>query len=357
MKQKLLIILITFLSSAISVLFVLKISKKYKLYDTVDDRKMHSGKVSRLGGIGIFIGFALGLFLYDFLKEVPSTWQTVRILAIVLAGALIFIMGVLDDLHPWKARYKLLVQLLAALTVVSFDFTFKSISFSTLDINIPFHWFRYIITFGWIVGVTNAVNLIDGIDGLAGSLSAIATLSFAAIFYLTGQYYSAMICLILVAAIAGFLLFNLPFPKARLFMGDSGSQFLGFMLAVLPLVSNIKTPVSIGLPFAFGILLIPIFDTIAAFWRRIREKRSFFDPDKFHLHHKLIMLGFTTKHALYILISLQLIVSLLTVLAFHISGISGLLLLVAVYFLGILFFTVIHIKKEELLEKSKELEV
>lgn len=355
MMHYLLLLAVAFIASAASIFIVLRLSQHFGLYDTVDARKVHTGNIPRLGGVGMFVGFLIGLLIFA-LDQSVDNFLGMRIWNLIVSCALIFVMGVWDDMKAWRARYKLFIQILASLLVISAGFTFHKISFPSLGINWEMGVLRFPITFCWIIGVTNALNLIDGIDGLAGSVAAMSSLIFAFFFAQTGDTGAMFICILLAVSIGGFLVFNLPLPRAKIFMGDGGSQFLGYMLAVLPLMPNKAGAATISLPIAAAVLMIPIFDTFAALWRRKREHRSFFDPDKFHLHHKLMMLGFTAPHSLMILIFLQGIIGLLVITADHVKGLTSVILLVTVYLLGILFFTVIHIRKEEIVEKSKLIE-
>lgn len=355
MNTILLLLLVIFVITICITILLIVLSKHFKLYDTLDERKVHNGNIPRLGGVAIFIGFFTGLIVY-MQKTNLDSFLGPKIWFLFTASFLIFIMGLLDDLKPWRARYKLLVQVISALIILSMDFTFHSLTIIKPQLVLNFGIFRYFITFCWIIGVTNSVNLIDGIDGLAGIISASACAVFAFFFYAQGNIEASIYCVLLLVCISAFLVFNLPFPKARIFMGDGGSQFLGFMLAVLPLLPNSKQLASIKLPFAAGVLLIPIFDTIAAFWRRTREKRSFFDPDKFHLHHKMLMLGFSKRESLFWISFLQAIICLMVVSSFKTEGLKSFIVLMSVYLIGILFFSVIHIRKEEILEKSRKLE-
>ncbi len=352
MLHYLFLLAIAFTASVVSIFIVLRLSRYFGLFDTVNARKVHSGKIPRLGGVGMFVGFVIGLIIFALDNSVDN-FLSVRIWNLIISCALIFVMGVWDDLKPWGARWKLFVQLFASVLVLSAGFTFHRISFPALNLVWNMGILRYPVTLCWIIGVTNAVNLIDGIDGLAGSVSAMSALIFALFFSRYGNTGAMFICILLAVSIGGFLVFNLPLPRAKIFMGDGGSQFLGYMLAVLPLMPNSSGGASISLPFAAAVLMIPIFDTFAALWRRKREHRSFFEPDKFHLHHKLMMLGFSARHALLILIVLQFIIGLLVIMADQATDLASVILLFTVYLLGILFFSVIHIRKEEILEKSR----
>jgi UDP-N-acetylmuramyl pentapeptide phosphotransferase/UDP-N-acetylglucosamine-1-phosphate transferase len=345
------LLLLAFLISIISIFCVILFSTHFGLYDRIDERKVHTGNIPRLGGIGVFLGFLAGLIIFGITTGTHNflgrgVWN------LVVACSMIFIMGVWDDVSPWRARYKLFVQCLAGIIAIAAGLKFTHINFGPADFSWDMGFLSYPLTFFWIIGVTNAVNLIDGIDGLAGSISAMAALIYALVFYQNGSNGPMLVCVLLAVAIVGFLVFNLPFPRAKIFMGDGGSQFLGFTLAILPLLPNPKGEALIALPYAAAVLIIPIFDTIAAIWRRVREKRSIDSPDKFHLHHKLMMMGFTAPHALLVLVLFQLIIGLLMITSMWLHGVLALILLFAVYLMGILFFTVIHIRKEEILEKS-----
>ena len=172
-----------------------------------------------------------------------------------------------------------------------------------------------------------------------------------------GQYHNPegiIICCVIAVSICRFLNINLPFPRAKIFMGVGGSQFLGYAVAILPLVPCKQGLDTISLQYVTAIIMIPIFDTFAVIWRRVREKRRIDSPDLFHIHHKLLMMGFSTPHSLVIHVILQLIISVPVCLSSWLQGLTAIILFGTVYLLGI-FFTVIHMRKEEL-EKTRELE-
>lgn len=345
------LLFLAFFISVVSIFCILLFTRHFGIYDRVDERKVHTGNIPRLGGIGIFFGFLSGLVIFG-ISTGSHNMLGNGVWNLVVGCSMIFVMGVWDDVKPWRARYKLLVQCTAAIIAICAGLKFSRISFGPTGYFLDMGIVSIPITFCWIIGVTNAINLIDGIDGLAGSISAMAALIYALIFYQNGSIGPMLVCFLLVVSISGFLVFNLPFPRAKIFMGDGGSQFIGFTLAVLPLLPNAQGEALIALPYAVAILLIPIFDTLAAIWRRVREKRSIDSPDKFHLHHKLLMMGFTAPHALLLLVLFQLIIGLLMITSMWLHGILADILLFTVYLMGILFFTVIHIRKEEILEKS-----
>lgn len=343
----LLALIVAFLISTISMPLIIKISKKKNLFDRIDERKVHTGQVSRLGGIGITLGFSLALAILFFGGKFSTIQQNIWYL--LIAGICISAMGIIDDLKPLSAKLKLLIQVIAAVLVLIGGFKFTGIAISSV-FYLNFSFFSYIITFFWIIGVTNSYNLIDGIDGLCGGIASFACFTFAFIFFKSDNIAAIFICLSLASAVLGFLLFNWPLPKAKIFMGDGGSQFLGFVLAVLPLLSSKGSLPTISLPYAIAVLMIPIFDTIAAIWRRLREKRRFDSPDRFHIHHKLMLLGFSSRSTMVILYFLQAIICIFLASAFWLGGYVSVFILLADYLTGVLFFTIIHFGKKEALK-------
>jgi UDP-GlcNAc:undecaprenyl-phosphate GlcNAc-1-phosphate transferase len=339
----------SFLISCVVVAQVLALSHKKSWYDRIDDRKVHTGDIPRLGGVGFAAAFMCACFAITFvIPRLPAQFfpgATIRLsfLFPLAAMALIFAAGVFDDFKPLAPRYKLLIQIVAASLVVAPGHTFHSILFSDLGILGELNWLRYPLTAVWIVGLTNAVNLIDGVDGLAGGVSALAAVFFAVIFSISsGNSAMALVCLCLAAALAGFLVFNMPFPKAKIFMGDGGAQFLGFVLALLPLIDLGEEPMRFPLLYAAALLAIPIFDTFAAIWRRIRDRRRIDDPDKLHIHHKLLNLGFNAQGVDAALYALQITLGVLVCQSLRSEGVRSLIFLGAAYVAAAGFFTAIH---------------
>lgn len=333
-------ILATLLTSLFFVFISIKIAHKKSWFDPHDERKIHNGEVPRLGGIG----FASAFILTSIVLVATSGNNDFgrRLVPIFIAMPLIVTFGVVDDFKQLRPRYKLFVQILASCLVLSYGFRFDTISLPVIELEIKLGWIGYIITLVWIVGVTNALNLLDGVDGLAGGTSALIALTMGLIFHAEGNDIAFLLCLVLVAAIAGFLFFNLPLPKARIFMGDSGSQFLGFTLAVLPLLDNGKSGETLTLPFAAALLIIPIFDTFAAIWRRLRDGMRIDSPDRAHLHHKLMNLGLNARGVIGVVYSLQICFGFLVFHAKASAGSTQVLLIISVYLIAGAFFTLIH---------------
>ena len=317
--------------SAIIIPLVIMLCKKQGWYDTINVRKVHSGSIPRLGSLGfvpVFLAVSL-LYLGGMHGEL-----LVEYLPLVGAGSLVFLIGLIDDFYELSARIKLIGQCIAGVIPVIFGFHITQVG--------PLHlgFLGPLITFFWIIGIINAFNLIDGVDALCGSLSLSIMLTAGIVLIVGGSEYSSL-PFILGGTIAGFLVYNK--PKAKIFMGDGGSQFLGFFIAVLPLLRT-SDPVEYNL-FLMMIVIasIPILDTFAAMWRRTREKRSFFSPDKMHLHHKLINMGYTTKSILGFLLIIQTGLCGLSLIAvIWIENFRGFIILCGAFAAMIIFFTIIH---------------
>jgi UDP-GlcNAc:undecaprenyl-phosphate GlcNAc-1-phosphate transferase len=181
------------------------------------------------------------------------------------------------------------------------------------------------------------------VDGLAGGISALIALAFAFIFFsFTDTPSAVLFCICLFGVIIGFLVFNAPLPRAKIFMGDGGSQFLGFTLALLPLLEEQDTPAALPLPYAAALLAIPIFDTISAIWRRIRDGRRIDSPDKSHIQHKLMNLGLSARGVDLVLYCLQIVLGVLVYFSVRARGLLSIGLLLAAYFSVTAFFIIIH---------------
>jgi len=339
-------IIVTFLLSLGGVAAILFLSHKKAWYDQVDERKIHTGDVPRLGGIGFALAFIL-VTLWITLSS-PEPYFGLRFLPPLGAMVVILVFGVIDDFRPLSPFSKLCIQILASACALAPDHTFHRLFFVDLGGLGDLSWVRYPLSFLWLVGMTNAVNLIDGVDGLAGGLSALIALTYALIFsFLSGSGETSLLCLCLAAAVGGFLVFNLPLPRARIFMGDGGAYFLGFALALLPLVSGggdggggVKT---LPMFYAGALALIPVYDTAAAIWRRVRDHRPIDSPDRAHLHHKLMNLGLSARQIDLTLYGLQAVLSGLTLAALAVGGgAASLALLVSAYLLCLVFFTGVH---------------
>ena len=333
--------LVAFLVSLISMPLIIKFSTKFNIFDYQDARKIHSGNISRLGGVGIAISFFVCTAVYFLITDASLF---IEYLPIISAGLIIFVFGFIDDIVTLRAIVKLLIQIVATCLVIFSGNRFTQIG----PWQIP-SVLSYIFTFCWIIGVVNAFNLIDGLDGLCGSLAFTTTLTLGIIYTLSGNNIS-VICFILAASVLGFLCFN--WPPAKLFMGDCGSQFLGFMLATLPLIPADSVIEFNKFLIIASVAAFPIFDTIAAIWRRIRDKRPIMSPDKSHLHHKLLNMGYTKKSSLYLVVFIQLLLCSLVVISYLLGTYKGMMVLLLTLVFVTLFFTFIHYTNQAILKRK-----
>lgn len=339
------ILLFSFISFALCAVFtplIILFCKKFSLYDSVNARKIHSGNIPRLGGIGIIIAFMLSVVPCFLIDKNLSTMNTIPIL---VAGFIIFLFGIIDDIFEMRAFLKLIVQLVATSIVVLNGFRFRQIFGWTMPAPIAM-----ILTFGWILGIINAYNLIDGLDGLCGMLSFTTLLTIS--FVLRNSYLEGTaVSLILAAAVLGFLVYNWPFPNAKIFMGDGGSQCLGFMIATIPLYTSHSEFEYNKFLMMLVIVSFPMMDTIAAIWRRLRDHHPIMSPDRSHLHHKLLNLGFSKKQALYMLFGIQLLICITIVLSTFLEKEKAAILLGVAFGFMICFFAIIHYTNRAVLKK------
>lgn len=281
--------------------FVKKLAVRIGAVDVPNARKVHTRIMPRLGGLGIYLAFVLGLIaVLPFFPETLSARDANFMKAFLIGGSMIVLIGALDDRFELSAKVKFLAQIAAACVVV-FGFNI------TVDfVNIPFQdrysslesWVSIPLTIFWIVGVTNAINLIDGLDGLAAGVSGIAIGTILVMAFLMGNTTVALLCLLLLGSIIGFLYFN--FHPAKIFMGDTGSLFLGFSLAMLSLL-GFKQIAIVSFITPLIIIGVPLSDTFFAIIRRKIQKKPIFSPDKGHLHHCLRELGFSHRQTVLII--------------------------------------------------------
>ena len=333
---------VSFVLAIAFVKLTIVVCKKESWYDIPSERKVHKGLVPRLGGAGFVSAFILSCVLYV-LFELESAKMFAPF---VCAGLFVFATGVADDFLDLRAVVKFFVQCLAALIMVSSGYVFEN----CFSLAIP-QPLASVGTFLWIVGIINSYNMIDGIDGLCGGLSALVLFTLALVYTLSGGY-SAALCFILVSAILGFLVFNK--PKAKIFMGDGGSQFLGFMVASIPLFKTVTNFESKKMLVALCLTAIPMMDCIAAFVRRTRDHRSVMSPDKLHLHHKLMNLGLSSTAVLLLLLSIQTSICACVIASMALKTAGAYVLLIALEVVMIGFFAAVHFLNRAKLSKPKE---
>lgn len=280
--------------------FVIYFAKKNNLVDKPDERKIHHGAIARLGGIAIWASAMLSFLLLVVLSYYPYG----KLLSgILLGSSLMFLLGLIDDIYGLKAKFKLLIQIAIASIVYLLGVSVETVYNPFGD---PIHLgmvVSYIVTVLWIVGISNALNFIDGVDGLAGSIVTISsvTLGLIAVAMTPTNAISALIAFILAGSMLAFLTYN--FHPAKIFMGDSGALFAGFLLATLSITGVMKSA-ALTMFVPFFILSVPIIDITFSSLRRIAKGVSPFTPDAEHLHHKLLHRGFSQNQTVLILTSI-----------------------------------------------------
>lgn len=306
---------------------VKKLAEKYKWLDMPSPRKIHAKPIPRLGGVAIVLGFLFLVIGYNLITNrldfTPfKVWFLDKHLFGVILGALVLLFaGIYDDIKNLKPYQKLIFQVIAAVTVVAFGVSIGfirlpggatlSLTDWVVPINIFGHGFQFVVwgdllTIFWIVLLTNTMNFLDGMDGLAGGISLIAGLSLFFLSLILLQGPSALLAIIFAGSIFGFMPWN--FNPAKIFMGDSGSMFLGYMLGVLSVISGGK------IATAFLILGIPLLDVIWVVLRRIFHGVSPFKADRQHFHHRLLSLGLSQKSAVLFLYCIAIAFGIVAVL-------------------------------------------
>lgn len=331
-------ILITFIISFLVSMALIPVIRLYcdrnGVHDYVSKRKIHTGKISRLGGLAIFTGF-MSAFIYILYFDFEVAFNKILF---VIALSIAFLTGFIDDLYKIRARYKLILQLISGLIVALAGLQVNKITLAT-GVEIYFGYFSYIITILWVAGFMNAVNLLDGIDGLASGVVMIALLFVAVIGYLQNVLVVKMLCLALVGAILGFFMFN--YPPAKIFMGDGGAYFLGFLYAVLPLIGIKKTSSLTIFLIPLILLLIPIIDMLVVTHKRFVNGYNIFIADKNHIHHRLLRIGFSNEGILWLLITYTAILGCFSILMLFLKPLHSIIILVLLILLTLLsFYTV-----------------
>ena len=282
-------LLICFIASILLTPLVKKMAIKIGATDQPNNRKVHQTTMPRLGGLAIFVSYLIGFLIL--MPESPYKYP------ILIGSFVIILTGFIDDMFEIAARWKLLGQIIAALIVIlnGVDIDFINLPFGG---QIEFGVLTIPLTIIWIVGITNAINLIDGLDGLAAGVSSIALITISGMAIIMGNGFVVAMGFILIGSTLGFLIYN--FHPAKIFMGDTGALFLGYMIGVLSLL-GFKNVAVISFIVPIIILGVPISDTFFAIIRRLVHKKPLGAPDKSHLHHCLLNLGYGHKTTVLII--------------------------------------------------------
>ncbi len=344
------IVIVTLLTSLILVPIVKKVAIHVNAMDEPNARKIHKVPMPRLGGLAIYLSFLLGYMLYG---EVST-----QMLSILIGGFLLILIGFIDDINSVPARYKLIVQIIAATIVVLYgDLSFSEVSVFGYKIYFNEFW-GSLSSIIFIVAITNAINLIDGLDGLAAGISSIYFLTIAIIAFILNRIggLDVIISLIMLGATLGFLVHN--FPPAKIFMGDSGSLFLGFMISIIALLGyKVTTFTSLIVPIV--ILAIPILDTIFAILRRLLKGQNIGVADKEHFHHQLLKMKYSPTKSILIIYAID--IAFAAVSIFYILGDNQIAIALYIVLMILLLFVVLktdilfdHSKKKQVIVSEKE---
>lgn len=289
--------------------YVKKLAFRIGALDKPDGRKVHKGIMPRLGGLAIYLGFVVAVLCSMHLSK--------DVMAFLLGGTVILIVGIIDDVYQLPAKVKLLGQIAAAAVLVLFDIRIEWLNnpwggyFYLEYLSIPF-------TIFWVISFTNVVNLMDGLDGLAAGVAGIASITVILVAIQQGFYPVAVITAALAGGIVGFMRYN--FNPATIFMGDTGSMFIGYMLAAISIFGAVKSAATIALIVPAIALGLPIMDTAFAIVRRYTNGRPIFQPDKGHLHHRLLAMGMTQRQAVLLMYIISAILGIAAVLLTEVGG-------------------------------------
>ncbi len=288
-------VILSFLITIFAIPKIIYVSEKKKLFDTPDDvRKLHKKPVSSLGGLGIFLGFILSLLL------TVNCFQAAEFQFYIACFILMFFVGIKDDMVELSAVKKFIGQALVAFILMFKAHLVITDMHGFFGLTTIYPTFSYFLTFFTIIVIINAFNLIDGVDGLAGSLGVISCVFFGSFFWLNGNLPYAMLAFAFAGSLLAFLIYN--FQPAKIFMGDTGSLLLGVISSILVLkfietgASSATYPVGAAPAIGFGILLLPLLDTLRVFGYRMLHRRSPFSADRNHLHHLLLDRGLSHRN-------------------------------------------------------------
>lgn len=298
--------------------------------DVPDARKVHVTPVPRLGGAAIFLAVGVTVGMLVVVDTGVSRAMVVdrALVHLVVGAVLCFLTGLIDDFKPLGARVKLAAQILAA------SVAFAGGNWIAMEFFEPLGWAGGVLSYGltvfWFLLFVNAVNLIDGLDGLSGGVCFFASMVMMVITLMAGQYVIAMLFAVLGGAILGFLRYN--FNPASIFLGDGGSYFLGYSIAGLSIMGNVKEQTGVAVLIPLIAMGVPLFDTLLATVRRFLRGRAIFAPDRRHLHHRLIEMGLTTQRAVLLIyaVSIALCIGALAMVHFKDRGASLVLVILCV---------------------------
>ncbi|MBQ9757676.1 MAG: undecaprenyl/decaprenyl-phosphate alpha-N-acetylglucosaminyl 1-phosphate transferase [Clostridia bacterium] len=327
---------------------VIALANKIKAIDIPkDERRVHKKPIPLIGGLAIFYGFVVSVLCFAVVDK--------ALMGILVGSVIMVTVGIIDDMRNLDARLKLIFQLIAAFIViycgVDIEYIANPLSRWIGPQYISLGLWSIPITMIWIVGITNAVNLIDGLDGLAAGVSTIASVALLSLTIISQNLNAAIVAAALAGAGFGFLPYN--FNPAKIFMGDTGSTFLGFVLACISIQGVMKMYALVSFVVPVLILGLPVFDTIFAIIRRIIKKKPIMSPDRGHLHHRLLDMGFSQKQTVTILYTLTSILCLTAVVMALKDAFRGLFLILAVVVIMVVSLGVMTPKEDSDAEEKE----
>ena len=281
--------------------WVKRLALRFNIVDAPDMRKAHRRPVPSLGGLSVFVTFGLligSCLLYQNKVTLKFLEKGQLVVGIVLCGSIALVLGIYDDVKGADAKKKFSVQIITATLAFALGFRIEGVSLGPFG-SVNMGAFSLLFTLLWIVGITNAVNLLDGMDGLAAGVAFLVCVGNFIVSLILGNVVMSVISVILAGALLGFLRYN--FPPAKIFLGNTGSLFLGMVLALVSIISAQKSSTMVMMLIPIAVLGLPILDTSLAIFRRILLGRPVFASDQGHIHHKLLRMGLNQKRAVIIL--------------------------------------------------------
>lgn len=330
---------LSFLITFFAIPVIIQVARQKKMFDEPDERKVHKMVIPTLGGLGIFAGFILATLL-----AVP--WGSPEFQYFVAAAIVIFFLGIKDDILVLSAAKKFIGQLVAAGIIIKFGGVQISNMHGFLGIGEIPEVASIVLTLFTVIVITNSFNLIDGVDGLAGSLGLLTAILFGSYFFYVGQLMFAVMAFSLAGSLVGFLIYN--FSPAKIFMGDTGSLLIGLINSIMVIkfiniagAVDAKLPLEAAPAIGFAILIVPLFDTLRVFGQRILDRRSPFSPDRSHVHHFLLEIGFSHKMVTFLCVGANIALIILT-LALRNLGTTvaiGVLLTVSTSLIALIYYS------------------
>ncbi len=344
--------IVAFLITFLAIPIIIQVARRKKLFDEPDERKVHKMVIPTLGGLGIFAGFILATLI-----GAPQGSPELQYFA--AAAIVIFFLGIKDDILVLSAAKKFIGQLVAAGIIIKFGGVQISNMHGFLGLTVIPPVASIILTLFTVIVIINSFNLIDGVDGLAGSLGLITSLVFGTYFFFADQLLYAVMALSLAGSLLAFLYYN--FSPAKIFMGDTGSLLIGLINSIMVIKfiniagsSAVKVPLEAAPAIGFAILIVPLFDTLRVFALRIASRRSPFSPDRTHVHHFCLELGFSHKKItlLCVATNIALILTAYFLRNLGTTFVVGVLMTISFLLIGLVYYSRPQAKPETVAEEK-----